>query len=74
MKQLNTYMIDTVRLVESGPWDENHSCGVQMVTYTLIAESAEEALRLFTEKEVGRIVFEGEIVDSVIVGIEKGQS
>lgn len=76
MPDLNNYLIDIVRPAEVF---DGFTCEggesvfkpqVQLVTYGVLASSAEEAYRRFIEEEAGAIVFEGEVTDSVVVGIQ----
>lgn len=78
--ELNTYIIDVVRpkralvpidppdgtsdLVDGGP-------KVQLVSYAVVAPNPNEAMRRFFEEEAGEIIYEGDIVDRIAVGIEQ---
>lgn len=65
---LQIYLIDVVVLV---PATEEKQAGVQMLSYSVAGRSAEHAFERFVDEGAGEVVFRGEVVPSVVIGIEK---
>lgn len=73
---LHTFLIDTVSSVEKDVEDDESASGwsrgaaVQMKTYAVVAPDPQEAFRRFTEEQAGEVVYTGDIVNAVIIGIQ----
>lgn len=63
--ELNKYGIDIVRIVK----DEEGNPGIQVFTYGIVGRSAEEAYHRFMDGGDFPIIFEGEVVDRIVIGI-----
>lgn len=62
---LNKYVVDTVRAVEN----EEGKPAVMVVSFLVLSDSAKSAYERFLEGGEFPVVFEGEKVDSVIIGV-----
>lgn len=70
--ELNHYLIDISKAVsEEGEPGQYGPPRVQMITYAVLAPTAEEAMRRFTEEQAGEIVYEGPLVEGTIIGIQQ---
>jgi hypothetical protein len=68
--QLNRYLIDIVRPGHIP--DVVGPVGVQLVSYSVLAETAEAAYeRFMNDENAGVVVYEGDIADSVVVNLEQ---
>ncbi len=71
---LQSYLIDTVQAVEVagiGEVDGNpvNVSKVQMITYKVLAQTPDHALKRFTQEGAGVIVYQGDIVDKILIGM-----
>lgn len=64
---LTKYLIDIVKAVEA---EEYEGAKVQLVTYSVLAGSADEAVQRFFHDEAGVVMYEGDIVDGIFIGIQ----
>lgn len=72
MPELQNYLIDIVQpvLVNDEEAKEYDIPQVQLVTFGVLGESAEHAYQRFIDEEAGEIIFEGEVTDRIIVGLQ----
>lgn len=62
---LNKFIIDVVQPnIDTG-------AHVQLISYMVLAPTAEEAMRRFFDEEQGSIIYEGDIVDRILIGIQE---
>lgn len=64
---LTTYMLDVVQPFER----EDEEPQVQLVTYKVLGKDPGDALDRFFNHEAGVVMYEGDIVDRILVGVEQ---
>lgn len=69
--ELNNYLIDTVEYVNPNAHDTWPGGGVKMKTYRVAASTAEAAMNRFADEEAGEVIYEGELANFIIIGIQK---
>jgi hypothetical protein len=72
---LHPFLIDVVKPVEY--WDEDTdetSQKVQLVTYKVLAQSPDHAIKRFFEEEAGVEVYRGDLSDAIVVGMQIDQA
>lgn len=62
---LHNFLLDVVQPMPIGK--------VQMITYKVLASSPDHAVKRFFNEEAGIIVFQGEVVDRILVGMNIDQ-
>lgn len=64
--ELKKYIIDTVEVVEGAETPK-----IQMVSYSVLGESAANAFDRFTDESAGQVIYRGDETEIVVIGIQE---
>lgn len=77
---LHPFLIDVVKAVDANVYEnttsdidmvvEYRNPQVQIVTYKVLAQNPEHAMRRFFEEEAGVEVYRGDLSDAIVVGMQ----
>lgn len=67
---LHPFLIDVVKPVQF----ESQDPQVQLVTYKVLAQNPDHAIKRFFEEEAGVEVYRGDLSDAIVVGMQIDQA